>query len=168
MSLSMYAASVPVFQRALGNLDAVLRKGEEHAAAQGLDLADLAAARLAPDMFPLTGQIQSASDSAKFCAARLTGTAAPSFADDETTFDEMHQRIAKTLDYLASVDPAGFEGSETRAVVQKSRRGERHFIGTSYLLTFALPNFFFHVATAYDILRHEGVPVGKSDYLGSF
>lgn len=168
MSLSMYAASVPVFQRALGNLDAVLRKGEEHAAAQGLDLAELAAARLAPDMFPLTGQIQSASDSAKFCAARLTGTVAPSFADDETTFDEMHQRIAKTLDYLASVDPAGFEGSETRAVVQKSRRGERHFIGTSYLLTFALPNFFFHVATAYDILRHKGVPVGKSDYLGSF
>lgn len=167
MPLSMYDASVPVFQRALGNLDALLRKGEEHAAAAGLDLAELASARLAPDMFPLTGQIQSACDSAKFAAARLTGTTAPSFPDTETTFEELHQRIAATLDYLASVDPAGFEGSETREVVQKSRRGERHFVGTSYLLTFALPNFFFHVTTAYDILRHKGVPVGKMDYLGA-
>ncbi|MCK0207500.1 DUF1993 domain-containing protein [Starkeya koreensis] len=168
MSLSMYDASVPVFQRGLGNLDAILRKAEEHAAATGLDLAELAGARLAPDMFPLTGQIQSATDSAKFGAARLTGTSAPSFADTETTFEELHARIAKTLDYLASVDPAGFEGAQTREIVQKSRRGERHFVGTSYLLTFALPNFFFHVTTAYDILRHKGVPVGKADYLGAF
>lgn len=167
MPLSMYDASIPVFQRALGNLDAILRKGEEHAAATGIDLAELAAARLAPDMFPLTGQVQSATDSAKFCAARLTGTSAPSFPDTETTFEELHARIAATLDYLASVDPAGFEGAETRAVVQKSRRGERHFVGTGYLLTFALPNFFFHVTTAYDILRHKGVPVGKMDYLGA-
>ncbi|TCK30744.1 hypothetical protein EV667_0844 [Ancylobacter aquaticus] len=168
MSLSMYDASVPVFQRALGNLDALLRKGEEHAATSGLDLSELAAARLAPDMFPLTGQIQSACDSAKFAAARLTGTTGPSFADTETSFEELHQRIAATLDYLASVNAADFEGSETREIVQKSRRGERHFVGTSYLLTFALPNFFFHVTTAYDILRHKGVPVGKSDYLGAF
>lgn len=168
MPLSMYDASIPVFQRALGNLDALLRKGEEHAAAAGLDLAELAAARLAPDMFPLTGQIQSACDSAKFAAARLTGTQAPSFPDTETTFEELHQRIAATLDYLASVDPAGFAGSETREIVQKSRRGERHFVGSSYLLTFALPNFFFHVTTAYNILRHKGVPVGKMDYLGAF
>lgn len=168
MPLSLYDASIPVFQRALRNLDAILTKAEEHAAANGIDLAELAAARLAPDMFPLTGQIQSASDSAKFAAARLTGTTGPSFADTETTFGELHARIAKTLDYLASVDPAGFEGAETREIVQKSRRGERHFVGTSYLLTFALPNFFFHVATAYDILRHKGVPVGKSDYLGAF
>jgi len=168
MSLSMYDASVPVFQRALGNLDTLLRKGEEHAATAGLDLGELAAARLAPDMFPLTGQIQSACDSAKFAAARLTGTAGPSFPDTETSFEELHQRIAATLDYLASVNPADFEGSETREIVQKSRRGERHFVGSSYLLTFALPNFFFHVTTAYDILRHKGVPVGKMDYLGAF
>ncbi|MDF2620463.1 MAG: hypothetical protein K0S00_3122 [Xanthobacteraceae bacterium] len=168
MPLSIYDASIPVFERALRNLDAILTKAEEYASANCIDLAELAAARLAPDMFPLTGQIQSASDSAKFGAARLTGTTGPSFADTETTFEELHARIAKTLDYLASVDPAGFEGAETREIVQKSRRGERHFVGTSYLLTFALPNFFFHVATAYDILRHKGVPVGKSDYLGAF
>lgn len=168
MSLSMYDASVPVFQRALGNLDAILRKGEEHAAAAGIDLAELAAARLAPDMLPLTGQIQRASDSAKFAAARLTGTEGPGFPDTETSFEDLHRRIAATLDYLASVDPAGFEGSESRAIVQKSSRGERHFVGSSYLLTFALPNFFFHVTTAYDILRHNGVPVGKADYLGAF
>lgn len=168
MPLSMYDATVPVLQRALGNLDALLVKGEEHAAAQGLDLSELATARLAPDMFPLTGQVQSASDSAKFAVARLTGTEAPSFPDTETTFEELHQRIAKTLDFIASVDPAAFEGSETRAILTKSRRGERHFVGQSYLLTFALPNFFFHVTTAYDILRHNGVPVGKSDYLGAF
>lgn len=168
MPLSMYDATVPVLQRALGNLDALLVKGEEYAAAQGLALSELATARLAPDMFPLTGQVQSASDSAKFAVARLTGTEAPSFADTETTFEELHQRIAKTLAFIASVDPAGFEGSETREIVTRSRRGERHFVGQSYLLTFALPNFFFHVTTAYDILRHKGVPVGKSDYLGAF
>jgi len=168
MPLSLYDASVPVFRRALTNLDAILTKGEEFAAAQGLDTAELATARLAPDMFPLTGQIQSASDSAKFAAARLTGTTGPSFPDTETTFEELHERIAKTLDYLAGVDPAGFEGAETREIVTRSRRGERHFVGTSYLLTFALPNFFFHVTTAYDILRHKGVPVGKSDYLGPY
>jgi hypothetical protein len=168
MPLSMYDVTVPVLTRALGNLDALLVKGEEHATAQGLDLSELATARLAPDMFPLTGQVQSASDSAKFAVARLTGTEAPSFADTETTFEELHQRIANTLTFIASVDPAAFEGSETRAIVTRSRRGERHFIGQSYLLTFALPNFFFHVATAYDILRHKGVPVGKSDYLGAF
>lgn len=168
MSLSMYEASVPVFQRALGNLDALLRQGEEHAAAAGIDLSELAAASLAPDMLPLTGQIQRASDSAKFAAARLTGTTGPSFPDTETSFEELHQRIAATLAYLASVDPADLEGSETRAIVQKSQRGERHFVGSSYLLTFALPNFFFHVTTAYGILRHKGVPVGKADYLGAF
>lgn len=168
MPLSMYDVTVPVLTRALGNLDALLTKGEEHAAAQGLDLSELTTARLAPDMFPLTGQVQSASDSAKFAVARLTGTEAPSFADTETTFDELHQRIANTLAFIASVDPAAFEGSETRAIVTRSRRGERHFVGQSYLLTFALPNFFFHITTAYDILRHKGVPVGKSDYLGAF
>lgn len=167
MPISMYDATVPVLQRGLGNLDALLLKGEDYAAAQGLDLSELTTARLAPDMFPLTGQVQTASDTAKFAVARLTGRQAPSFPDTETTFEELHQRIAATLAFIASVDPAGFEGAETREIVQKSRRGERHFVGTSYLLTFALPNFFFHVATAYDILRHKGVPVGKNDYLGA-
>ena len=166
MPLTMYDASVPVLIRGLTNLDAVLTKGEEFASAQGLDPAELVGARLFPDMHPLSGQIQSASDTAKFCPARLTGTQGPSFADTETTFAELHTRIANTLDYLKTFEPAQFEGSETREVILKTRRGERHFEGQAYLLSFALPNFFFHVTTAYDILRQRGVPIGKMDYIG--
>ncbi|MDQ0512399.1 DUF1993 domain-containing protein [Ancylobacter amanitiformis] len=168
MPLSLYETSIPVFQRALGNLDAILTKGGEFAAAHGLDPAELTGGRLAPDMLPLTGQIQRASDTAKFAAARLTGTPGPSFADDEVSFADLHARIARTLDYLAGVDPAAFDGSETRAIVVPSRGGERHFVGTSYVLNFALPNLFFHVVTAYDILRHKGVQVGKADFLGTY
>ncbi|MBB3773508.1 hypothetical protein FHS55_004145 [Angulomicrobium tetraedrale] len=168
MPLSLYDTTIPVFQRALANLDAILTKGEEFTAAHGLDPAELTGGRLAPDMLPLTGQIQRASDTAKFAAARLTGTAGPSFADDEVSFADLHARIAGTLHYLAGVDPMAFEGSETRAIVVAARGGERHFVGTGYVLNFALPNFFFHVVTAYDILRHKGVQVGKVDYLGTF
>jgi len=166
MPLTMYDASVPVLIRGLTNLDTVLTKGEEFAAAQGIDPNELVAARLFPDMNPLSGQIQSASDTAKFCAARLTGTQGPSFEDTETTFAELHTRLSNTIDYLKTFEPSQFEGSETREVVLKSRRGERQFIGQNYLLGFALPNFFFHVTTGYDILRHKGVPIGKMDYLG--
>lgn len=166
MPLTMYDASVPVLIRGLTNLDALLAKGEEFASAQGIDPAELVNARLFPDMNPLSGQIQSASDTAKFCAARLTGTPGPSFPDTETTFAELHTRLSNTLDYLRTVEPSQFDGSETRDVVLKTRRGERQFIGRDYLLGFALPNFFFHVTTGYDILRHKGVPIGKLDYLG--
>ncbi|HET7775597.1 MAG TPA: DUF1993 domain-containing protein [Azospira sp.] len=166
MNLSFYQASVPVFDRALANLSAILAKGAAHAAAQGLDPAELLQARLAPDMFPLVRQVQSASDTAKGAAARLAGLEVPRYEDTESTFAELQARIERTRAFLASVPPAFFEGAAERAVVLTLRSGEKHFDGSGYLLNFALPNFFFHVVTAYDILRHRGVDIGKRDYLG--
>lgn len=166
MSFSIYDITVPVFRRGFTVLSAVLEKGVAHASAEGVDPASYVEARLAPDMLPLSGQVQRASDTAKAAAARLTGLAAPSFPDEETTFDELQARIARTVDYLASVDPAAFEGGEERQVLLRSRAGETPFVGRDYVLQHALPNFFFHVTTAYGILRMKGVPVGKRDYLG--
>ncbi|KQP44156.1 DUF1993 family protein [Pseudorhodoferax sp. Leaf274] len=166
MPLSMYQASVPVFQRQLGVLSQLLHKGLAHAQAQGQDPAVLLQARLAPDMFPLTGQVQSASDAAKFGAARLGGIVPPRFEDNEATFDELQARIAKTLEFLATVRPEQIDGSESRAIVLKVGGREMPFEGQPYLLGFVLPNFFFHVTTAYDILRHQGVAIGKRDFLG--
>lgn len=167
MSMSIFDTSIPVFLRAFDIYSAILQKGEEFARDKGMDPALLVEARLAPDMLTLAGQVQRTSDTAKFCAARLTATEAPSFADDETSFADLQSRIAKTAAYLKGFQPAQFEGSETRPIVLKRRQGEVTLDGRSYLLTFALPNFFFHVTTGYDILRHKGVPVGKSDYLGA-
>jgi hypothetical protein len=167
MPLTMYHASVPVFVRALTNLSAILRKAEEHAAAKKIDSAVFVNARLAPDMFPLSRQVQSASDSAKGCAARLAGMEVPRYDDTESTFPELHARIAKTVAFMQGVSPEVIAGSEERKVVLKLRGQETSFSGQSYLLTFALPNFFFHVVTAYDILRHNGVAIGKADFLGS-
>jgi uncharacterized protein len=164
--ITMYHASVPVFQRGLTNLSAILRKGEEHARAQGIDAAQLIAARLAPDMFPLSRQVQSASDTAKGCGARLAGVQVPSYPDTETTFAQLQMRVAMTIEFLQGLDPALIEGSEERTITLKLRGGDMSFRGQSYLFNFALPNFFFHVTTAYDILRHNGVPLGKQDYLG--
>jgi hypothetical protein len=166
LSLSIHDVSVPVFVRAFGNLSAILDKAVEHAKANGLDEADLIDARLAPDMLTLAGQIQRASDSAKGCGARLTGAENPSFPDTETTFPELQARIARTVDYLNGLSPAAFDGA--RDVTIPIRRQPVTMSGQAYLLTFALPNFFFHVTTAYDILRHKGVGVGKMDYLGNF
>lgn len=166
MSLSMYDASIPVFIRMFTNLSTILDKAVAHAEAKKIDPSVLVNARLAPDMFPLARQIQSASDSAKGAAARLGGVENPSFPDTETSFAELQERIAKTVAFLKSVERAQIDGSEERPVVLKTRAAELNFTGMNYLLGFALPNFYFHVVTAYDILRHNGVEVGKRDYLG--
>ncbi|MDG3443185.1 DUF1993 domain-containing protein [Nitrospirillum amazonense] len=166
MSLSMYQASVPVFLRLLGNLSAILDKAVAHAEAKKIDPAVLVNARLAPDMHPLARQIQIASDAAKGAAARLAGVEVPSFADTESTFADLQARIAKTVDFLKGVTPAQIDGSEERTITLKIRGEDVHFPGQAFLLFFAIPNFFFHVTTAYDILRHNGVELGKMDFLG--
>lgn len=168
MSLSMYKASVPVFIRGLGALSAILDKAAAHAEAKKIDPAVFINARLAPDMFPLARQVQAASDAAKACVARLAGIAVPSYADTETTFPELQARIAKTVAFLQSADAEQIDGSEERTFTLKLRSSEATFRGQPYLLTIALPNFFFHVTTAYDILRHNGLEIGKLDYLGQF
>lgn len=168
MSLTMYQTAVPTFVRMLENLSAVLKKGEEHAKSNGINEADLITAKLAEDMFPLARQIQIASDAAKGAGARLAQVEVPSFEDTETTFADLQERIAKTVSFLKSVDAAKMDGSESRAVTVKTRNGELNFSnGLEYLMTAAFPNFFFHVTTAYDILRHNGVQLGKKDFLGN-
>jgi hypothetical protein len=162
MPISMYQASIPVFIRAFGNLSAILEKG----AAQP-DSAALVEARLAPDMLTLAGQIQRASDTAKGCAARLGNIDNPSFPDDEKTFAQLQARVRKTADFLRSVKPEQIDGTEGKAIAFKAGPRELKFTGESYLLTFAIPNFYFHVTTAYAILRHKGVPIGKMDYIGA-
>lgn len=166
MALSLYDISVPVFSRGLGQLTHVLEKSLAHAKANGIDPATLVDARLAPDMITLAGQIQRASDASKLGVARISGITAPSFPDEEKTYDELLARIAKTQDFLATVDRVLIDGQEERQVTIKAREGEAHFTAQRYLLQFALPNFFFHVTTAYAILRHQGVALGKRDFLG--
>jgi len=166
MSLTMHQISIPVFIRALNNLSTLLDKAVAHAEENKLDPDTLLTARLFEDMYPLTGQIQRASDAAKFGAARLSAIQPPSFADEETTFPQLQERIAKTIAFLDTVTPAQLDGSAEREIVIKLRGNETTFTGQAYLLTFALPNFLFHVTTAYDILRHKGVKIGKMDYLG--
>lgn len=166
MTISMYQASVPVFMRQLRNLSAILDKAIAHAAAAGLDPAELVAARLAPDMLPFSNQVQIASDNAKGCAARLAGVEPPRWEDKEQTLPELQARIARTLNFLQGFEPGQIDGSEAREITLKLRDRELKFSGQDYLLCFALPNFFFHVVTAYDLLRHKGVPIGKRDYLG--
>ncbi|QDO99345.1 DUF1993 domain-containing protein [Ferrovibrio terrae] len=165
MSLSMYQASVPVFARGLSMLSKLLTKAEAHAAANGLSPADLLEARLAPDMYALTRQIQAACDAAKFGAARPAGITPPSHPDTETSFAELQARIKAVLDFVNGIGEAAFEGAETRAVALKTGSGELSFTGQDYLTGFALPNFFFHAVTAYDILRHKGLPLVKRDFL---
>ncbi|MBM0205865.1 DUF1993 domain-containing protein [Micromonospora sp. STR1s_5] len=166
MPLSMFDASVPVLTRGLTILSSLLDKGARHAAENGRDEAAFVGARLSPDMLPLAGQVQRASDTAKFAAARLTGSEAPGFPDDETTFEQLRQRCANTIAYLKGVERSDFQNSESRRITFGGGANEWTLPGDRCLLAFALPNFFFHVTTAYDILRHEGVPVGKRDYLG--
>lgn len=168
MTLGMYSASVPVFVRGLQNLADVLAKGQSFAAEKGLNEQELVEARLIEDMFPLTRQVQMACDIAKFAAARLAGVDAPSHEDNEASFEDLQARIAKTLAFLQSVDGAKIEGSEGKAIVFSNKGGDFSFNGRDYLMQFAHPNFFFHVTTAYGILRAKGVPVGKMDYLGAY
>jgi hypothetical protein len=166
MALTMYTASVPVLVRGLGNLSGLLNKGLASAEARDIDPAVLIAARLAPDMHPLSRQVQIASDSAKGAAARLAGAEVPSFPDTETTFPQLQTRIKHTIDFLQSLGVEQFEGAEALTITLPSPNGEMKFSGQDFLFGFALPNFFFHVTTAHAILRHNGVPIGKMDYLG--
>lgn len=168
MSLSMHQASVPVFVRGLNVLADLLKKAEAHVEQHGAVPDALISARLADDMLPLSAQVQRASDTSKMSVERLSGVPAPKFADDETSFDQLQERIANTIAYLNSVGAAQFEGSEARAIKLNFGSFSPEFKGDEYLLTFALPNFYFHLVTAHDILRNQGVPVGKLDYLGSF
>lgn len=167
MSFSIYDASVPVLARGLANLSGILDKAVAQANAEGRPLAELIEARLAPDMRPFPFQIQSASDTAKGCAARLAGVAPPAMADTETTFAELQQRIAGTIAFLETIRPEQLAGAEDRTIVMKFPSGDHTFTGRSYLTGFALPNFYFHVTTAYALLRHKGIAIGKLDYLGA-
>jgi uncharacterized protein len=166
MKISMYQASVPVLKRMLGNLTDVLHKGAAHAEAKKIDPAVLIASRLYPDMFALARQVQIASDTAKGCAARLAGTEIPKYEDNEATFPELIARITKTIAFLDTFKPAQIDGTEDKSITLQMRSGDLNFTGLSYLLNFVMPNFYFHVTTAYDILRHNGVEVGKIDFLG--
>ena len=166
MSLSYYQLSVPVFLRGLDNLSKLLDKAVEHAAATGMPMEELLQARLAPDMYPLTGQIQAVSDSSKLCTARLAGVTAPSFADTETTLEQLRERIANTQAFIRSVTPEQYEANAGNTVTLKTPSREMIFSQQDYLLGFAHPNFYFHLTTAYDILRHKGVAIGKMDFLG--
>jgi hypothetical protein len=166
MTISMHQISIPVLVRALNNLDAILAKAAAHAEAKKIDPAAFIASRLYPDMFPLARQVQVASDTAKGCAARLAGAEPPKYEDTETTFDELSTRIRKTVTYLESFKADQIDGSESRTITLKLRDNTITFNGLDYLLHFVLPNFFFHVTTVYDILRHGGVEIGKRDFLG--
>ncbi len=166
MTLSMYQASVPVFARQFASLTAILDKAEASAAERGIDPAQLLEARLAPDMHPLTRQVQIASDAVKGGIARLGGVEMPSFPDTETSFAELKERIAKTVAFIESVPADKIDGSEERAITLKIADREMTFPGQTFLLGFVLPNFFFHVSIAYALLRSNGVEIGKRDYLG--
>jgi len=166
MKVSMHALSVEVFTNILGNLSWILEKGAKSAVQRKIDTAVLLAARLAPDMLPLTRQVQIAGDIAKNSIARLAGQEPPRFEDNETTFEQLRARLARTIDYLQGLPASAFEGAETRDI--KLPAGERtlEFKGLAFLQRWAIPNVFFHVTTAYDILRHNGVELGKSDFIG--
>ncbi len=166
MNLSMYQALVPVCVRTLSNLDAILAKGAAHAESHDIDPDVFLSARLYPDMFPLTRQVQIACDIAGRAAARLAGTEPASVADTESSFDELSARIRHTLEILQGFGPEQIDGNEQREIRLQLRSGEMTFSGVDYLFHFVLPNVFFHVTTAYNILRHNGVVLGKRDFLG--
>lgn len=168
MSISMYEAAVPVFRQMLDSLSAVLDKAEAHAAARKIDTAALLQARLYPDMFPLTRQVQIAADFAKGASARLAGVEVPRYEDTEQTFGELKQRIAKTLAFIDTLPREAIEHSEEREINLTVGGNQMQFKGQQYLLRYALPNFYFHTTTAYAILRHNGVEIGKRDFIGKF
>jgi uncharacterized protein len=166
MSLSMYQASVPVFVRGLQNLIVILEKGAAHCAERKIDPGVLTQFRLYPDMFNFAKQVQVACDHARNGAARLAGMEAPRLENTEQTFAELVGRVRDTLAYLDTFKPEQIDGSEAREVVVKRGETVNTYLGQDYLLQRALPNFFFHLTTAYDILRHNGVVLGKKDYIG--
>ena len=167
MQITMYDTVVPIAVRMLGSLSAILDKGAAFAEAKKIEPAVLLNARLAPDMFALTRQVQIACDTIKGGVARLGGVDIPKHEDNETSFAELKDRVAKVQAFVSSVPAAGFAGSEDRAITLNMRHGDLHFKGADYLRFYVLPNFYFHVTTAYAILRHNGVELGKLDFLGS-
>ena len=167
MAISMYSASVPVFTRMLGHLAAWLDKAEAHAQAKKFDASVYLAARLAPDMLPLPKQIQIACDAAKFGVARLGGVEAPRFDDNEASVADLRERIRKTLEFVRSVPADAIDGSEAKDITVPRRDGNIVLKGEFYLKHYVQPNFYFHVTTAYALLRHNGVELGKGDYLGA-
>lgn len=167
MNISMYQASAPRFVNILNNLSAILDKAEAHVGAKKIDPAALTTYRLYPDMYPMARQVQSACDTAKGAVARLAGVEIPKHDDTERTFHELKARIAKTIEFIKSVKPAQLDGSEDKEIVLKRGGQEVTFKGMQYLLGFAYPNFYFHVTTAYAILRHNGVEIGKRDFMGN-
>jgi hypothetical protein len=168
MTSTLHTASVPVFTQMLGALGKILTKAETHATARKIEPAALLQARLYPDMFPMLRQVQVACDFAKGVSARLAGVDVPVFEDQEQSFADLRARIGRTLDFIATLTPEQFEGAETREVVtQPGTPRERRHVGTAYLTAYGLPQFYFHVTTAYAILRHNGVEIGKRDYMGT-
>lgn len=169
MSISLYAASVPVFQQMLNALNEILVKAEAHAVAKKIQPEALLQARLYPDMLPFTRQIQIAVDFAKGASARLAGLEVPKYDDNETSFAELQALLAKALAFIGDIQPAQVDGNEgIEIVLRPGTDKEKRLNGQAYLLTYALPQFFFHVTTAYDLLRHNGVEIGKRDYMGKF
>ena len=169
MTSSLYITSVPVFKQMLGGLSSILTKADAYAVARKIEPNALLQARLFPDMFPLLRQVQVACDFAKSVSARLAGVEVPSFPDTEQSFADLQARIATTLAFIDGLTPQQYEGSDAREIVtQAGTPKEKRFTGQSYLLNYGLPHFFFHVTTAYAILRHNGVEVGKKDYVGTY
>jgi hypothetical protein len=162
----MYQASIPVFVRQLNNLSAILKKGEEHALAKKIEPEVFINARLAPDMYPLSRQVQIASDGVKGCAARLAGVEVPSYPDTEKTFAELQARIARTIEFVKTFNAKQIDGTEEKKIILKMRDRQVEFLGQAYLLNFVLPNLYFHITATYAILRHNGVDVGKKDFIG--
>ena len=165
--MSMYQASIPQFTKMLSNLSNILKKGEEFAKAKNIDGTVLVGSRLAADMFPLAKQVQIACDQVKNGMARLAGVEPPKFDDNESTFAELQERIAKTIAFAKSIKPEQVDGTEAKEIKFSIREWNFEFVGDQYLMTWIIPNFYFHVTTAYNILRHNGVEIGKSDFLGS-
>lgn len=166
MAISMYQASVPQLKKMLVNLSAILTKAQEHIAAKGMDGKVLVEARLFPDMFPLAKQVQIACDQVKFGLARLASVEAPKFDDTESTLAQLKERIAKTIAFMDSIQPEQVDGTEAKEIRFSIKEWNFEFVGEQYVLTWVIPNFYFHVTTAYNILRHNGVELGKTDYLG--
>jgi hypothetical protein len=166
MSVSMHEASVPLFQQLLASHLAIIGKAEAHALAKKIDPAALLQARLFPDMFAYVKQVQLSTDFANRCAARLSGSEIPSYPDDEQSFGELKARIHRTLSFLAGLKPEAFHGSDTKTFEIPVGGGKKEAMnGKTYLLHFAIPNFLFHVTTAYSILRHNGIEIGKGDFM---
>jgi hypothetical protein len=166
MALSMYEASVPQFKKMLSNLSVILKKAEDHASQKNIDHDVLINARLFPDMFALVKQVQIASDQVKNGLARLADIEIPKFEDNEKTFSDLEDRIAKTIHFLDQIKPEQLEGSAQKEIKFSIKEWSFEFVGDQYLFAWIIPNFYFHITTAYNILRHNGIEIGKADYLG--